>query len=81
MVEKKIEVNKISSKHIIGIATDDAPSMIGKYRELNTYFKEFNPEMFTIHCVIHCQHLVAKNLSLRLNHSLNLVIKAVNKIS
>ena len=36
--------------------------------------------MFTINCVIHRQYLVAKNLNLRLNDSLNLVIKAVNKI-
>ena len=54
--------------------------MIGKYRGLITYFKELNPYIFTIHCVIHRQHLVAKKLSVRLNDLLKLVIKAVNKI-
>ena len=79
-IKKYFEVNKIPIKHLIGIATDGAPSMIGKYRGLITYFKGLNPDIFSIHCVIHRQHLVAKNLSVRLNDSLNLVIKAVNKI-
>ena len=54
--------------------------MIGKYHGLITYFKELNPNLFTIHCVIHRQHLDAKNLSVHLNDSLNFVIKTVNKI-
>ena len=32
------EVNKIPSKHLIRIATDGAPSMIGKCRGLITHF-------------------------------------------
>jgi hypothetical protein len=36
--------------------------------------------VFTIHCVIHRQHLVAKKLSHRLHISLQTVITAVNKI-
>ena len=54
--------------------------MIGKYRELIKYYKELNPDMFTIHCDIHRQNLVAKSLSVRLNDLLNFVIKSVNKI-
>ena len=54
--------------------------MIGKYCELIIYFKELNPEIVTIHCVVNRQHLVAKKFSVRSNDSLNLVIKAVNKI-
>ena len=79
-IKKYFEINKIPTKHLIGIATDGAPSMVGKYRGLITYFKGLNPDIFSIHCVIHRQHLVAKNLSVRLNDSLNFVIKAVNKI-
>ena len=55
---KIYEVNKIPLKHLIGIATDDAPSMVGKYHEFITYFKELNPKIITNHCVIHRQHLV-----------------------
>lgn len=36
--------------------------------------------MLAVHCVIHRQHLVAKNLSGRLHESLQLVINAVNRI-
>ncbi|WP_411028238.1 hypothetical protein, partial [Salmonella sp. s60131] len=36
--------------------------------------------VFAIHCVIHQQHLVAKNLSARLHQSLQFVINAVKKI-
>ena len=54
--------------------------MIGKYRELITYYKELNHDNFTIHCDIHRQHLVAKNLSVRLNDSLNFMIKAVKRM-
>ena len=66
--------------NLIGIETDGAPSMIERHRGLITYFKELNPELFTIHCVIHRQHLVAKNFNVHLHNSLNIVIKAVNKI-
>jgi hypothetical protein len=42
--------------------------------------KKAVPNVFTIHCVIHRQHLVAKNLSDQLQKSLSTVITAVNKI-
>lgn len=38
------------------------------------------PNVYAVHCVIHRQHLVAKNLSDRLHRSLQYVITAVNKI-
>ena len=43
------EVNKIPSKHLIQVATDSVPSMIGKYRGLITHFKDLNPDILTIH--------------------------------
>ena len=50
--------------------------MIGKYRELITYYKDLNPDIQTILSDIHRQ----KKLSVRLNDLLNFMIKAVNKI-
>ena len=78
-LKKNSEVNKIPLKHLIRIAADSAPSMIGKYRELITYYKELNLDIFTIHYDIHRQHLAAKKLSVCLNDSLSVVIKAVTK--
>ncbi|CAH1993231.1 unnamed protein product [Acanthoscelides obtectus] len=56
----------IPLSNIISVATDGAPAMVGR--------------VLAIHCVIHRQHLVARNLSVRLHESLHLVIDAVNRI-
>ncbi|CAH1997541.1 unnamed protein product [Acanthoscelides obtectus] len=56
----------IPLSNIISVATDGAPAMVGR--------------VLAIQCVIHRQHLVAKNLSVRLHASLHLVIDAVNRI-
>ena len=50
------------------------------YRGFIALLKKAVPNVFTIHCVIHRQHLVAKNLSEKLNVSLQFVITAVNAI-
>ena len=38
------------------------------------------PNLLTVHCVIHRQHQVAKNICETLNESLRTIIKAVNRI-
>ncbi|CAH1992701.1 unnamed protein product [Acanthoscelides obtectus] len=70
----------ISLSNIISVATDGAPAMVGRYRGFISYLKQNVPGVLAIHCVIHRQHLVAKNLSVRLHESLHLVIGAVNRI-
>lgn len=42
--------------------------------------KEEILNIFAIRCILHRQHLVAKNLSDRLHQSLNLIISIINKI-
>ena len=54
--------------------------MIGCYRGFIGLLKKAVPNVFSIHCVIHCQHLVAKKLSDQLNSSLQVVITAINTI-
>ena len=70
----------IPLSNIMSAAVDGAPSMVGRYRGFLGLLKKDLPSVVTIHCVIHRQHLVAKNLSNRLHDSLQLVIDAVNKI-
>ncbi|KAH1021787.1 hypothetical protein HUJ04_011272, partial [Dendroctonus ponderosae] len=48
--------------NIISVAADRAPAMFGRYRGLS-HLKRIIPGLIAIHCVIHRQHLVAKNLS------------------
>ena len=74
-IEKAIPLS-----NIISVATDGAPAMVGRYRGFVNLVKQNVPGVFAIHCVIHRQHLVAKNLSGRLHESLQFVIKAVNRI-
>lgn len=64
----------------MSVAIDNAPAMIGRYRGFILYFKMSVLNVFAMHCVIHRQHLAAKNLSKHLHRSLQYVIIAVNKI-
>ena len=49
--------------------------MVGRYRGFSVFLKEMVPNVRTIHCVLHRQHLVAKKLSAELHSALK-VIKA-----
>jgi hypothetical protein len=62
------------------VATDGAPAMVRPCHGLISHLKKIIPEVTAIHCVIHQQHQVAKNLSEKLHQSLQFVINAVNKI-
>lgn len=72
--------NNIPLTNVIACATDGAPSMIGCYRGFTAYLKKEVPKVLCVHCVVHRQHLVAKTLSASLHSSLNIIIKAINKI-
>jgi hypothetical protein len=76
ILKKKV----IPLDNIVSVATDGALVMVGRYRGLISYLKKAVPNVVAVHCVIHRQHLVAKNLSDRLHCSLQYVITAVNKI-
>jgi len=71
---------EIPLSNILSVATDGAPAMVRRYRGFLAYLKKEVPNALTIHCIIHRQHLVAKNLSSRLHNSLQYVIKAINTI-
>ena len=51
-----------------------------RHRSFISFLEKAVPGVFTVHCVIHRQHLVAKNLNGRLYKSLSTVIKVINKI-
>ena len=80
VVENFFKEKNIPLSNILACATDGAPSMIGRHRGFISFLKKAVPGVLTVHCVIHRQHLVAKNLSGRLHKSMNIVITAVNKI-
>ena len=53
--------------------------MIGRHLSFTSFLKTVVPGVLTVHCVIHRQHIVAKNLSDRLHKTMVTVITAVNK--
>jgi hypothetical protein len=53
--------------NIVSVATDGTPAMVERYRGLISYLKKAVPNVVAVHCIIHRQHLVAKNLSDRLH--------------
>lgn len=73
--EKSIPIN-----NILACATDGAPSMVGRYRGFTALLKEQVPHVLTVHCVLHRHNLVAKSKSPPLHESLNVAVKAINKI-
>ena len=80
VVEQFFKQKVILLLNVISCATDGVPSMVGRHRRFIVHLKREIPDIFTIHCVIHRQHLAAKQLSNRLHCTLQTVIKAVNKI-
>ncbi|XP_076045804.1 zinc finger MYM-type protein 6-like [Oratosquilla oratoria] len=79
-LEAYFEENNIPLKNIVACATDGAAAMIGRYRGFSAYLKKAVPNVVCVHCVVHRQHLVAKNLAGRLHEALGHVIKALNLI-
>ncbi|KAK3789866.1 hypothetical protein RRG08_060419 [Elysia crispata] len=73
VVENFFKEKNIPLSNILACATDGVPSMIGHHRGFISFLKKAVPGVLTVHCVIHRQHLVAKNLSGRLYKSMNTV--------
>ncbi|GBP24959.1 Protein ZBED8 [Eumeta japonica] len=79
-LEKFCNEKEILLKNIISAATDGVPAMTGCHKGFISYLKIQIPDVLAVHCVIHRQHLVVRNLSERLFQSLQHVIRAANKI-
>ncbi|GFT00848.1 protein ZBED8 [Trichonephila clavipes] len=75
-----LDINDIPMKNITSCAADGATNMMGKKNGCLKLMKDANPEMILVHCVIHRQNLVAKNISPVLNEVLHTVIKCINVI-
>ncbi|XP_042898405.1 protein FAM200C-like [Parasteatoda tepidariorum] len=62
------------------INENGAPTMSGRHTGLLAHLKKEVLMVITIHCVIHCQHFPAKNLSGALHDNLQFVISGINEI-
>uniref|UniRef100_A0A5S6Q6L0 HAT C-terminal dimerisation domain-containing protein n=1 Tax=Trichuris muris TaxID=70415 RepID=A0A5S6Q6L0_TRIMR len=70
----------IPFQNLIACATDGAASVIGRYRGFTGHLKAVLLSVFTIHCVIHREHLGVKEAGSHLNPSLSVVVQVVNYI-
>ncbi|XP_071771056.1 zinc finger BED domain-containing protein 5-like [Centroberyx gerrardi] len=75
-----LQEKSIPITNILACATDGTPSMVGRYRGFTALLKEQVPHILTVHCVLHRHNLVAKSKSPPLHESLNVAVKAINKI-
>lgn len=80
VVQDYLSESEIPIENIVSCAADGAPSMIGKQNGFLKMLKDRNPEMLTIHCVIHREHLVAKKLTPALHDVMMSVIRCINHI-
>ena len=66
--------------NLINIAPDGAAAMTGKDKGFIYRMKSVAPHIFHIHCIIHRQHLVAKNIGGDMEEVLNTAIHAINLV-
>lgn len=59
MVTSYLEEKTIPLENVIAVATDRAPAMTGRYRGFIAFMKNAVRGIYTIHCIVHRQHLVA----------------------
>ena len=74
------EKHNIPYSNVTVEATDGAPAMVGRCRGFASLLKKKVPDVRTVHCVLHRQHLVAKKLSGGLDDALKVCIRPINKI-
>ena len=64
----------------ISVCIDGAPAMIGARKGFVGRVKEINPDIRSVHCVLHRQNLASKRLSPELNAVMNTAVEIVNFI-
>ncbi|KAJ8394211.1 hypothetical protein AAFF_G00047940 [Aldrovandia affinis] len=62
------------------ICTDGAASMTGQHRGLLSRIRRVNPDIETMHCIIHREALASKHMSPELHEVLNDSVKVINFI-
>ena len=74
----------VNWSHAISLATDSAPSMVGKKASVATKFRERvqalngGDHFWTFHCILHQEALCCK--SLKMDHVMGVVVCTVNFI-
>lgn len=80
MIDTFLKDNDMSWCKCVGICTDGARAMSGKYTGLRGLIKKVAPEARWTHCIIHREALAAKGMTPELDEVLHVVLKTVNLI-
>jgi len=80
IVNDFFEEKKINWEDCIGVCTDGARAMAGKYGGLQALIWDRAPDMLWTHCILYREVLASKYLNPSLNFVMDCVINAVNYI-
>ncbi|XP_071054694.1 zinc finger BED domain-containing protein 5-like [Onthophagus taurus] len=79
-VNSYITGNNISWENCVGVCSDGARAMVGKHSELLARIKEVSPNVTWVHCMIHREAVVSKNMPPNLMSVLDTGVKIINFI-
>ncbi|XP_045483145.1 zinc finger BED domain-containing protein 5-like [Harmonia axyridis] len=80
ILDKFIAESGLDWEKCIGVCTDGARSMSGRYGGVQALIRKKAPNAMWTHCIIHREALASKSMSSELNQVLECVIGAVNYI-
>ena len=72
--------NGLDWVNLVGITTDDAPTMLGSRSGFQTLVKQRAPLAIGVHCFIHREALASKTLPDQLNTVFKVLVKLVNYV-
>ncbi|KAL0161498.1 hypothetical protein M9458_045223 [Cirrhinus mrigala] len=75
-VTQMLRDREIDLKHVVSIATDGAPCMIGRERGLVSRLRAHHPDLMAYHCIIH-QMVLCASLGERYSEVMTTVMKLV----
>ena len=80
LVKDYLSEKNIPISNFVSTTADGAPTMMGHQNGILKLLKDDNPDMITVHCLIHRENLVAGVLSPELDQFMKGVIKVINFI-
>ena len=76
-----LKTKEINTTHLISVATDGAPNMVGTQQGFVSLLqKVLDRKLLTFHCMLHQEALCAQTFPRECNEMMNLVIRVLNKI-
>ena len=72
--------NNLQWKNVIGICTDGARSMFGKYNGLQSLICKCIPLAKWTHCMLHREALASQRFNIELSQVVEVIVKVINYV-